>query len=420
MRHFTIEEIRELYARLSLLGIRDTDFSETDVMHDDDRVAIVQDGENRIIAVKLFNSAILSDAKKYAEEKDSETLDKAKEYIDKKTYSFADLSGKLDVLSQLDGIIPIEHLPQSALERLVKVEDDNARFALTGDDIQKGDTVKVISTGKMYFVTDDTKLDSEEGYEPYSANVVSRVSWSDVADRPTRLSEFENDGVFITKADVPAIDDTLDTESKNGIENGVVASALKKINERLFPLTLSVSGSASYEKGTSHTVVIRWTIRQGDDTIVPDSLTVNGKAVDVSSLSYTEELVASDKTYTVACAKDGVTKTASAYVRFYAPTYYGVVADTYTKDTVTSDMVTAMNKLIVSGKTSITVSDVVNSKIVYAYPKTFGLVSSVKDASGFENITAYEHGEIQIDSEVYYLYILKNSVTIASSTQKFS
>ncbi len=261
---------------------------------------------------------------------------------------------------------------------------------------------------------------AETDYVISSSIGYSSVRWSDITDRPTKLSEFENDGVFITKADVPVIDDTLDTESKNGIENGVVASALKKINEKLFPLTLSVSGSASYEKGTSHTVVIRWTIRQGDDTIVPDSLTVNGKAVDVLSLSYTEELVASDKTYTVACTKDGVTKTASAYVRFYAPTYYGVVADTYTKDTVTSDMVTAMNKLTVPGKTSITVSDVVNSKIVYAYPKTFGLVSSVKDASGFENITAYEHGEIQIGSEVYYLYMLKNSVTIASSTQKFS
>ena len=246
------------------------------------------------------------------------------------------------------------------------------------------------------------------------------VSWSEITGRPTKLSEFENDGVFITKDELPAIDAALDAESSNAVENKAVTAALKKINDKLFPLTLSVSGGATYEKGTSHTVVIRWTLRQGDDTVTPDSVTVNGKSVDASADSYTEELVASDKNYTVACVKDGATKAATAYVRFYAPTYYGTVPSDLDAASVTEEMITVMTKTVVSGKTSITVKDVVNSKIVYAYPKAFGTVSSVKDASGFENVTAYEHAEIQIGTEPYYVYVLRNAVTITSSTQKFA
>ena len=60
--------------------------------------------------------------------------------------------------SNIEGTIPLSKLPAGALERMVVVADDTARLALTTATVQKGDTVKVQSTGKMYFVVDDTKL----------------------------------------------------------------------------------------------------------------------------------------------------------------------------------------------------------------------------------------------------------------------
>lgn len=50
------------------------------------------------------------------------------------------------------GTISIDRLPKAALERLVVVADDTARFALTTATAQSGDTVKVTSTGKMYLL----------------------------------------------------------------------------------------------------------------------------------------------------------------------------------------------------------------------------------------------------------------------------
>lgn len=71
------------------------------------------------------------------------------------------------------GTISIDRLPKAALERLVVVADDTARFALTTATAQSGDTVKVTSTGKMYLIKDESKLNSEDGYEPYTASQAS-------------------------------------------------------------------------------------------------------------------------------------------------------------------------------------------------------------------------------------------------------
>ena len=75
-------------------------------------------------------------------------------------------SSKADLV---DGKVPISELPPAAIERMVTVSDDTARFALTTATVQLGDTVKVTSTNKMYMVVDVEHLDSETGYEVYVA-----------------------------------------------------------------------------------------------------------------------------------------------------------------------------------------------------------------------------------------------------------
>jgi len=92
--------------------------------------------------------------------------------------------------SVISGVLSIENIPHGALERCVVVADDTARFALTTDKVQTGDTVKVTESGKMYFVKDDTKLNSENGYEVYTAGSASTVAWSGVTGTPTTLGGY--------------------------------------------------------------------------------------------------------------------------------------------------------------------------------------------------------------------------------------
>ena len=100
------------------------------------------------------------------------------------THGNSDITG-IDGSKITSGTIDLARLPQGALERLTVVADDTARFKLTSSTIQKGDTVKVTSTGKMYYVVDETKLSSEDGYEVYAAGTAASVPWSGVTGKPS-------------------------------------------------------------------------------------------------------------------------------------------------------------------------------------------------------------------------------------------
>ena len=91
------------------------------------------------------------------------------------------------------GTIDIARLPAASIETLKIVADDTARQALTKSDVQNGDTVKVNSTNRMYFVVDDSKLGTgswKDAYVEYSAGRAAAVDWSGVENTPTTLSGY--------------------------------------------------------------------------------------------------------------------------------------------------------------------------------------------------------------------------------------
>lgn len=106
----------------------------------------------------------------------------------------------IDASKITSGTIDIERLPKGALKRLVIAENQAARFQLTSDDVQEGDTVKQEDTGVMYFVVDVNNLNNENGYKVYTAGAATSVPWSGVTNKPTKLSEFTNDSGFITNS----------------------------------------------------------------------------------------------------------------------------------------------------------------------------------------------------------------------------
>ena len=77
------------------------------------------------------------------------------------------LAGKASLDS--NGLVPLNQLPPESIERVYTVPTEAARLALTTDEVQNGDTVRVISTDKLYLVIDDSKLDQAAGYQVYNA-----------------------------------------------------------------------------------------------------------------------------------------------------------------------------------------------------------------------------------------------------------
>lgn len=95
-------------------------------------------------------------------------------------------------------IVPLANIPPAALERITVVADDAARLKLTTTTVQTGDTVKVTSTKKMYFVKDDTKLNSEAGYEEYVAGkVADSVAWDNITGKPSAFPPSAHDASLV-------------------------------------------------------------------------------------------------------------------------------------------------------------------------------------------------------------------------------
>lgn len=87
------------------------------------------------------------------------------------------LSHKADLDN--DGLVPISQLPQVAFSECITVQNQAERFALTPDDVQKGDIIYQNDTQIMYFVIDITNLDNEAGYKPFAAGIAAQA----VADK---------------------------------------------------------------------------------------------------------------------------------------------------------------------------------------------------------------------------------------------
>lgn len=148
----------------------------------------------------------------------------------------------IDASKIKSGTIDIDRLPKGAIERMVYVKDDAARFALTTNTTQNGDTVKVRRTKKMFYVIDDTKLSSEAGYEAYTAESASAVPWSGVTGKPT---------TFTPEAHTHAISDVADLqETLTGLRQDVNAKPSKDTNTTYSLIQDSTDGHKLTFKGS--------------------------------------------------------------------------------------------------------------------------------------------------------------------------
>lgn len=99
-------------------------------------------------------------------------------------YISTDRIPELDASKITSGTLNIERIPATAIERCVVVSTEVDKLALTSNQIQIGDTVKVENTKRMYRVIDDSKLGTEDAFTEY----VSSADWSTITGIPTTLA----------------------------------------------------------------------------------------------------------------------------------------------------------------------------------------------------------------------------------------
>ena len=90
--------------------------------------------------------------------------------------------------ASVTGVLPLNTIPHGALERLVHVANQTARFQLTNTQVQTGDSVIQDDTGVMYIVVDDSKLNSDAGYQEYKAGTALEATHAANADNATNAT----------------------------------------------------------------------------------------------------------------------------------------------------------------------------------------------------------------------------------------
>ena len=198
--------------------------------------------------------------------------------------------------------------------------------------------------------------------------------------------------------------------------------------------TLSKSGNVAY--GDSYTETLTVTIPnlgsakkiktiawyQGSTLLQTDTI----DSTTTGSWTYTMGTATTDTTtfkaivtYTKSDNTDtSVTKTGS--INFYYPKYYGVVEAL----NPTAGTVQALSHVLATGKGGTYSFTGTAKRIAYAYPKSLGALTSIKDGNGFSLFDSFTRTEQTYTengtSVTYYRYILTDSTTVANYSVTFA
>ena len=204
------------------------------------------------------------------------------------------------------------------------------------------------------------------------------------------------------------------TSETQTMHQKAISEKLAEIGAEVWPLDVTLTGGGVYEIGTTPSVSLAWTVKRKGAAVTPSSQKINGTAA-TSPASYSPT---TDTTYTLAVVYDGVSASKSVQAKFVNASYIGTVAATTT--TLDATAIKALTKAVNASKSYTATQALSNQKACFAYPKSFGALTSIKDANNFEYLGSYTRTEVTVDSVAYYCYLLTNAVTISSFKQIYT
>lgn len=207
---------------------------------------------------------------------------------------------------------------------------------------------------------------------------------------------------------------------------------IKKMASKLIMPKVALTSSLStlvYELGTTvrngHTLTAKVTKGSSDITKVEffkNNTSVSVIEQNVSSggnFTYSDgSNITSDTTYKVVVTNvEGKTVSSTLSVKFYNPYYHGVTSKDL--NTITSTDITAMTKDVSAKGTKEYKYTGNNEYCCISYPKNYGLLSSILDGNGFQNLDSWTSKEIEISGVQYYIYQTNTSVICTDFLYKF-
>lgn len=191
-----------------------------------------------------------------------------------------------------------------------------------------------------------------------------------------------------------------------------------ELRNAVFPLSLSFTASPLLiEVKQTTDISLRWSARRKNaDVSVSTDFTLNGSPAE--GLSKTVSVTPESEctlTYTMKAAYEGVSAQQTQTVKAVYRSYFGAVQKDFLPD---ESGIKGLSGSL-NGSRSFTREkiNITNGKICFAYPSSFGKLTSIKDGNGYEVISSYTLSDIVVDNVNYYCYLLTKEVSASNVTQ---
>lgn len=244
---------------------------------------------------------------------------------------------------------------------------------------------------------------------------ITGVDVSYIGDSLEEVTIFDDNGAYVKT--FWKTGDIISSTRMNKIEEG-----LYYLNEKIADLEFTPIKITSFKSNLSKTVyeknveTITSCTFNWSTNYIPKSISLTDCDVSVEDGKYTYNTEITDtKTFTLT-VKDKKNNQQSAAITFYFvyPFYYGTFVDN-----ITENEIKLKTKLIeLKGNKTITLS-YTDSRVFFAYPKTYGELKGIKDKNGFEYLTDFKQEEILINDVLYYIYKINNKATVSEIEYTF-
>lgn len=208
------------------------------------------------------------------------------------------------------------------------------------------------------------------------------------------------------------------TQAAAGVMTGADKKALDTLTAR-YPLSIaSFTVSPSLvEVGVAADITYSWSLNNTDfHPITAQGIVVDGAAsvaVATNTKTYKKTGLAGATSATTKKATLTIngSLTKNVNVTYHYSSYIGVVAN---GTSITETVVKGLTKSIEWGKGKTATLTQSNQLIVYAYPASYGDLTSIKDGNGFEGFAGYTKTTLTVGGQTYNVYTQKLPATASS------
>ena len=255
----------------------------------------------------------------------------------------------------------------------------------------------------------------DKSYIDEQINNINDTHEEDITNIENELPTFLKKEEYLYADGINSDDVTFDEKTLTQILNEISTELLyKEIEIKNFNSTL-ISHLYEFNVNQIYGITLRWELNK---TPIYQSINnYNGVLSENDREITINKTISSDTDFILTVIDErGIEKKSVVSLKFVFPSYYGTYNDILNVNDITSG-----NKIIIENKDTTINMSYTNSKIFFAYPKSFGKLIDIKDGNGLSYINdfIYDGTNFGMNGTSYNVYKLDERATVESISFSF-